>query len=141
MLWPCATGVFHHAWVPDGEPGWRFRSNLRQYLHCGSDSLPPVLMDTDGEGFRNVTPEGWVTDYAQGQTFVIGDSFMLAGEVGWDQSFAVQLEKALGESVVNLSCGVCFRSMIVRRALPLRVALPRPSASPCRSTAATGPGW
>lgn len=75
--------------------GWRFRPNLNTTVNWGERT---VRLYTDSNGFR-VGPNG--PSHGPKKVLIIGDSFMAALQVEYDQSLAGLLEKDLHVAVRN----------------------------------------
>jgi len=76
-------------WQPADSIGWTFRPNLNTIVNTGER---PVHVFTDANGFR-VGRSGAGT--ARTRALLIGDSFMAALQVEYEQSFAGLLEQRL----------------------------------------------
>jgi len=82
-------------WQPVDMVGWRFRPNLDTRVNWGERT---VRLYTDQDGFR-VGPHGRVG--APKRVLLIGDSFMAALQVEYEQSLAGLLESDLHVAVRN----------------------------------------
>jgi hypothetical protein len=81
-----------HIWRPDDEIGWRHVEGTDTRINTGERT---VRFRTDTNGYRIGEDEEPEEDLADVQVLLLGDSFVEATAVPWEQSFAGVLERLL----------------------------------------------
>jgi hypothetical protein len=99
------VAVWMDTFQPADSIGWRFTPNIDQQINTGERSVRFV---TDHDGFR-IDPAGGTS--ADARVILIGDSFMAAIQVEYEETFAAHMERGLNArlgrpvEVRNVSAG------------------------------------
>ncbi len=92
--------LFYGFYQPDGELGYRLRSDLRGYKISWMEENISGVYSTDDHGFRNVG-----RDYSTANKYFIGDSFVFGAWVDRNKTFYGIIESALKEPIITLGVG------------------------------------